>query len=212
MQSLYVDFLNGFELSGDILKDGYNFLARNKYPRIAEHSLQVALQAAELAKKYNEDVKAAAAAGILHDISVVFPNSRRVEVSRQLGIEILKEEEEFPLILHQKISKAMAKDIFGIDDNRILNAIACHTTLKADPSKLDMILFIADKLKWDQIGTAPYYSELNVELDKSLEEASLFFINYKLDNKAGLKVLHPWLLSAYRDLSIKLNKSFNHNV
>jgi HD superfamily phosphohydrolase YqeK len=38
-------------------------------------------------------------------------------------------------------------EYLGID---ILDSISCHTTLKANPAKLDMLLFISDKIKWDQ--------------------------------------------------------------
>lgn len=32
--------------------------------------------------------------------------------------------------------------------------------LKAKPSKIDMIIFVADKIEWDQEGQPPYLKEL----------------------------------------------------
>ena len=42
--------------------------------------------------------------------------------------------------------------IFKLGIYLILKAIESHTTLRSNPSKLDMIIFIADKLAWDQPG------------------------------------------------------------
>ena len=57
---------------------------------------------------------------------------------------------------------------FGIEDNEILSAIECHTTLKKNYSDIDLVLFVADKIKWDQEGKPPY-------LDGLLQAFKLFF-------------------------------------
>ncbi len=54
----------------------------------------------------------------------------------------------------------MAQEIFGVTDTLILNAVGCHTTLRAQPTTLDKVLFVADKLVWDQPGTPPYAQAL----------------------------------------------------
>jgi HD superfamily phosphohydrolase YqeK len=65
----------------------------------------------------------------LHDISAVFPSSERISISMDLQIEILPEEEIFPMIIHQKISKVTARDIFKITDTDVLDVVGCHTTI-----------------------------------------------------------------------------------
>lgn len=138
-------------------------------------------------------------AGYLHDISAIYPNEERIEIAERFGLDILQEEREFPLIIHQKISRKMAQDIFQIEDEGILSAIECHTTLKSDYSNLDLVLFLADKIKWDQEGKPPYLEALNKELAHSLEAAALYYIDFILHN--GIKVSHPWLLEAYSQLN-----------
>lgn len=66
----------------------------------------------------------------MHDISGVIPNEKRIAAAEALGIDILPEERIFPMIIHQKLSKVMARDLFQVADQDILNAIECHTTLK----------------------------------------------------------------------------------
>lgn len=86
----------------DILQEKHNRL------RIAVHSLWVAQKAKILARRYGADENLAEAAGLLHDIGGVYPNDKRIEVCNMLDLDILPEEEELPLILHQKISAVMA--------------------------------------------------------------------------------------------------------
>ena len=60
------------------------------------------------------------------------------------------------------------------------------------------IIFLADKIAWDQNGIPPYLDDLLKQLECSLEEAALFYINYLLDH--GIKVIHPWILDAKSQL------------
>lgn len=117
-----------------------------------------------------------------------------------LKIKVLSEEKELPLILHQKISAVMARDIFNINDPEILSAIECHTTLKAGAAALDKILFVADKIEWDQEGVPPYKDEIERALNISLELAAHTYIKYLFNDKSKLKVVHPWLREAYNEL------------
>ncbi|MGW5955900.1 bis(5'-nucleosyl)-tetraphosphatase (symmetrical) YqeK [Bacillus mycoides] len=198
---MFEKFLNDFKVTGNLNEDVQNFLVLNNLPKTAEHSFWVSCEAEILARKFEMDPILAKQAGLLHDISAVFPNSQRVSAAYQLGIDVLDEEVQFPLIIHQKISRVMAKEIFNIDNVHVLNAIECHTTLKANPSRLDLILFVADKIQWDQPGTPPYIQELKQQLNVSLEHAAFSYIKYLWDRKENLKVLHPWLNDAYLDLS-----------
>jgi HD superfamily phosphohydrolase YqeK len=141
----------------------------------------------------------------LHDVSAVFPKGDRLEVSKALGLDILSEEETVPMLLHQKLSVVLAREIFKIDDACILNAIGCHTTLKPDPSRLDLVVFVADKLGWDHKGAPPYKHTLEKALDTSLEEAAWTYQNH-LWHSGKMKVIHPWMRESYFELSKMLKK------
>lgn len=108
-----------------------------------------------------------------------------------MGIAIEPEEYRVPMILHQKISKELAKTEFNISNIEIFSAIECHTTLKQNYSQLDLVLFLADKIKWDQAGIPPYLEGLLKNLDKSLESAALYYIDYIVTH--DILVIHSWL-------------------
>lgn len=160
MNKFFKDILKDFKFIDNLYTDSYNLLISNNCRIAAEHSRQVAIECKVLAKRFGVNSADAEVAGLLHDISAIYPYDKRLDIANILGIEVLEEEKEFPLILHQKISQVMARDIWNIKDEETLDAISCHTTLKDNASQLDLILFVADKVKWDQKGIPPYINTL----------------------------------------------------
>ncbi|MDX8047189.1 bis(5'-nucleosyl)-tetraphosphatase (symmetrical) YqeK [Gracilibacillus sp. S3-1-1] len=164
---------------------------------IYQHSVRVAQMAENLAIKFKVDKNAAYIAGLLHDIGGIVPNNERIHVGQLLNVNLLPEEREFPMIIHQKISKVIAEEIFFIKDQKILEAIECHTTLRANPSLLDHVVFVADKIEWDQNGIPPYIDDLHTSLSISIENASFSYVDFLMRRKERLKVIHPWLSESY---------------
>lgn len=175
-----------------------NFLFEQNCLETYHHCISVGDYAFELGKRYLENPEQARIAGYLHDISAIYPNDQRIAVANKMGITLYEEELEFPLIIHQKISKEIALNEFNITDEAILSAIECHTTLKGQYTDLDLVLFIADKIKRDQVGEPPYLIGLMEALDKSLENAAYYYVDYLLNH--NIKVIHPWLWEAYLEL------------
>lgn len=194
-----------FKITTDICEDAYSLLLELKFNIVANHVKRVAQKSIELARKFQYDEKLVEVASYLHDISVIIPNSEKIKMCQLLNIEVLEEEKVFPLLVHQKLSRIMAEDIYGIENEEVLGAINCHTTLKRDSKTLDLILFIADKLEWDQQGVPPYLEKVEKGLEQSLEHGAYAFLEYMVKNKENLKVVHPWLIEAYEELKNKLD-------
>jgi len=178
MHSIFKPLTKHVSFTGELKTDIQLFLISNECPMTSKHCIEVGSESRRIAMLFNANVFAAETAGLLHDISAVFPNNERIEVARELQIEVLPEEERFPMIIHQKISKVMAQEIFNINDQEILNAIGCHTTLKSSSTLLDQVLFVADKISWDQSGVPPYINELNRNLEESLTHGVFAYINF----------------------------------
>ncbi|ENQ3105388.1 bis(5'-nucleosyl)-tetraphosphatase (symmetrical) YqeK [Bacillus cereus] len=196
--------INTISLTGDWELDIQRLLEQYNKPHTYEHSVRVANEAKRIAKRFELDEAAAAIAGYLHDISAIIPNDQRIQVAEQMQIEVLQEERIFPMIIHQKLSKRIANDIFKVENETILDAIGCHTTLRKNATPLDMVLFVADKIEWDQSGTPSYITEIKEALELSLEHASFAYISFLWEQKESLKVIHPWLRDAYFDLKENL--------
>lgn len=194
----YVDSLPPF--AG--LRSGVEALLR-RWGRLdtLDHCLRVGAEAERLAKRWGLNPQQAAEAGWLHDISIVVPTGVRADLLRALGVEVLPEEAAFPFILHQKLSSLMAQHLFGVQDEAVLSAVSCHTTLKPGSSALDQILFVADKIEWDQTEPPPYLPALLAACEQSPRFAAYTFLNILWQNRQNMMVIHPWFESAYQELN-----------
>jgi len=186
-----------FTPTGKIEHSIKEFLLKYDKEFTYHHSIRVANEARKIATMFHENEEKAEIAGYLHDISAIFPNEERIKVAEAVGIEILQEERKFPMIIHQKLSRVIVKEIFKVEDEEILDAICCHTTLRKHATKMDLVLFVADKIEWDQNGTPSYLVGIKNGLEKSLEHAAFVYISYLWERKDTLKVIHPWLEEAY---------------
>ena len=194
------NYLEKFTWTGQIETDVRSFLTSFGYPKTAEHCAAVAAEAKNLAIRFQSNPHQAEQAGYLHDISVVIPDEKRLDFAENFRIDVLSEEEDFPMILHQKLSAVIAREIFQVTDAQVLSAIGCHTTLKAGANRLDKIVFLADKIAWDQDGAPEYLHDMRTALDQSLDAAVLVYLDYLWNRRSQLKVIHPWLVEARQDL------------
>jgi len=190
----------GFDPKGWINEDVTAFLMQNDCPRTAAHCADVARAAYELAERFGVDPLAAESGGWLHDVSAVWPDNQRLAAADALGVEVLPLERNWPKIVHQKLSVVLAREIFGVRDPGVLSAIGCHTTLKAGASPLDKVVFIADKLAWDEPYDAPWHPALREALTQSLDDGCRVYLGWLWDHRTELAVLHPWTEEAWLEL------------
>lgn len=190
----------GYCPTGNLAADVPAFLNLHGCPTTAAHCADVAAEARRIAARVGVDVDQAENAGWLHDVSVVFPAAERATIARQLGLDVLPEEDAFPMIIHQKLSVVLSREIFGVTDAAVLSAVGCHTTLKPDASLLDKVVFVADKIAWDQAGDPPFLADLLAALAESIDQAALAYLQYLWDRRDTLRVVHPWMRAAYWQL------------
>jgi predicted HD superfamily hydrolase involved in NAD metabolism len=200
MQTILAKLNEGVVLTGNMAQDVTVFLKHHDCPKTAVHSAAVAVEARRIAALAGVEEVRAEQAAWLHDISAVIPSRERVAVAEALDIPVLPEERVLPMILHQKLSVVLAHDLFGVTDTGVLNAIGCHTTLKEGALPLDKVLFVADKLAWDQPGEPPYRVALEAALARSLDAAACVYLRYLWGRRATLAVIHPWMVAAYAHL------------
>jgi predicted HD superfamily hydrolase involved in NAD metabolism len=202
MNPALLEWANGFQFTGDTLRDAPDFLEHHGFPHVATHVKAVALEARNLAERFGLDANAAELAGILHDIAVIVPNAERIGLTRALDLPVFPEEQQVPMILHQQHGKIFARELFGIREEPVLSAIECHTTLKANSSPLDRAVFLADKISWDQPGIPPYLNDLLAALEHGLDAGARFFLEY-LISSPNLLVVHPWLREAHAEFATR---------
>ena len=196
MHGPFAELCAGFEFCGRAADDAPAFLLHHGHPATARHVADVAAAARQLALRFAVDPQQAETGGWLHDISAAIPASRYISLMQSLGLAVLPEETLYPRILHQRLSAELAQAAFGVQDADLLNAVRHHTTLRAGASHLEMIVFVADKLAWDQPETQPFLAELTAGLEISLEAGALAYLDYLWGVRDSLRCLHPWMIQA----------------
>jgi predicted HD superfamily hydrolase involved in NAD metabolism len=207
MHKLFKQLIRDVSMTGHTPSDVTALLTHHGHANTLRHCQRVAAKAVELAALFGADPGHAQTASLLHDVSALFPIKQRISAAKELGIEVLPEEETAPMLLHQKLSAAMAHGIFGIRDETILSAIECHTTLKAKTSILDKVVFVADKVAWDQPGIPPYLQDLTQALEHSLDKAAFCYLEYLWQKRETLAAIHPWFAQAYHALHAQYEKT-----
>lgn len=187
------------DLTDDISADAVHFLYANGKQKTASHCIDVAETSERLAVQFGLNSAVVRTAAMLHDISAVIKPDDMYRYAVAAGWDICEAERRYPFILHQRMSAVIAEGYFHVNEPLIISAITCHSTLKSNPSDYDMLLYLADKLAWDQEGEPPYRDIINDALTTSLAHASFTLIAYLLDNH---KLLYPhtWLMEAMRSL------------
>lgn len=160
------------------------------------HSISVEKEAVRLAKHYNEDIKKASVAGILHDVTKKCSNEEQLTLCRQFDIipDIIQREN--PKLLHAVTGFGFAKNILKIEDEEILSAIRYHTTGRPEMSNLEKIIFLSDMT--EPLRNFPGVDELRKKVNTSLDEGMAFCLKESLEKLSRDKVpVHEDTIKAY---------------
>ena len=116
-----------------------------KHKRIP-HVLGTEQEAVRLAERYGADVEKARVAALLHDCTKKLSMEEQLALCEKYGIQLDELEQKALKLLHSKTGAAIARDMFGVDDE-IYSAIWYHTTGHADMTKLEKIIYLADYIE-----------------------------------------------------------------
>ena len=173
----------------------------SEYRRV--HSLNVAEEAVRFAKKYDGDVEKARLAGLLHDVTKETDHEKQLQIIANGGIMLTELEKRSPKLWHAISGACYVRDVIGVDDEDIFNAIRFHTTARAGMSQLEKIIFLADFTSAER--DYPDIDVIREHAEHSIEEGMLYGIKFTISRLVGRgDLVSPDALSAYND--ILLNK------
>ena len=116
-----------------------------KHKRIP-HVLGTEQEAIRLAQRYGADVEKARRAALLHDCTKKLEMEEQLALCKAYGMELDGLEQVALKLLHSKTGAAIARDVFGVDDE-IYTAIYYHTTGRAGMTLLEKIIYLADYIE-----------------------------------------------------------------
>ena len=178
----------------------FNFINQNLHgvlkPTRFEHTQNVAVEAANLAKFWGADVEKAYTAGLLHDCAKDFPPEKTLELCQKYDIELDDVMKHQLDLVHSFLGAVIAQNDYLINDIEILNAIKYHTTGKPEMSLLEKIIYIADVI---EPARKPYkgLEEIRKLSYENLDKAMYIALNSTIDyNREKLRMIHSLSLSA----------------
>lgn len=165
-------------------------------PKRFHHSVCVADEAKRLSEKYGGDPERAYLAGLLHDITKNAPKEEHLQIFSQFDIMLNDIEKNSEKLWHAISGAAYVEHILKIDDKEIISSIRYHTTAKADMTKLEKIIYLADFTSLDRD-----YDDVSVirqYVDESLEKAFVYALQYSIcDLVNNKKSVHFDTLAAF---------------
>ena len=115
-------------------------------PNRVAHVLGCRDTAVELAKHWGADVRDAARAGILHDITKAIDGPLQLTLCDAYGKILSDFSKRYPKTLHALTGSLVAERIFG-ENKAVVSAIEWHTTGKANMNLLEKIIYVADYME-----------------------------------------------------------------
>ena len=147
------------------------------------HVLGTEQEAIRLAERYGADVEKARVAALLHDCTKKLDMDEQLALCRHYGIELDELERRALKLLHAKTGAAVARDVFGVDDE-IYRAIWWHTTGHANMTLLEKIIYLADYIEPSR--DFPGVDKLRAVCYKDLNEGLLTGLEMTIEEMTGM--------------------------
>ena len=167
-----------------------------------EHTLGVEKTAVEMARAFGVDEDRAALAGLLHDCAKCMPLERMIKAAKHEDVDPMMKESK--ALMHAVAGRCVARDVYNVEDEAVLDAIRWHTTGRADMTALDKIIYLADMIEPNR-KPYPGLEELRKLCMEDLDKAMHTALRMSLEHvKEQGKTLHPdtmAALAAYEPIS-----------
>ena len=176
------------------IKNADKALALEK-PQRQAHSLRVAYLAAKRALSLGIPERKAIQAALFHDCGKNISSNHPF----LQGFSLPNEHEVPASVWHQYVGAYLAENIFGVQDEEVLNAIRYHTSGRPDMGELEKLIFLADMLeeerKYEGVEELRFlfWKDKN-SLDECLEEALYQTLEFLKQKKADI---YPLTQKAY---------------
>ena len=168
-----------------------------------EHTLNVKKMAVKLAKRYGADEEQAALAALLHDAAKEISKDEMRAIMRAYPEYAEGGEARPTSVWHGICAAILARTEWGVEDEAVLSAIACHTAGKPGMSRLDKILYLADMTSaerdWSGVNKLRRLerNDLDAAMLVALKQTNDFVLSQG-------KPLDPMSKAAYEDIQAQV--------
>lgn len=193
------------------LEQAKSWLRQRLSPERFEHSVGAHEKAVELAEKFRlpaEEQERAAIAGLLHDTAKLLSPHQLFDYCDQHHLPICDWDRQTPQTLHPFVGAELVRETFNLHDEDILNAIRFHTTGRAGMSRVEKLVYIADKIEGNTRNPL-YIQRMTSSLDFRNPWSIDLTMLYILDSTIQFlmekhQIIHPRTIEAHNDFVTRL--------
>ena len=168
---------------------------------LAEHVRRVAAEATRLAAIHGIDVEAARIAALGHDLLRAHSRERLVGIANEQGRALDISERLEPVLMHGPLAVPILREQYGLADADILAAVATHTTAGAGMSRLQKLLFVADKIEPHKLERRAATKRVYELAERDLDAALGAYLEEHIAVALGRRwPLHPSTAAAWNEL------------
>lgn len=165
------------------------------------HVLRVVVEAQRLAPVHGIDASAATVAALGHDLLRALAAEDFLGIAERQGYPSDDADRMEPILLHGPLAVRLLRDEYGIDDDDVLGAVAAHTTARPGMTRLQKLLFVADKIEPEKVARKPTLTRVRELAERDLDAAALAYLDHLLRAAAdGGWPLHPNTIAARNEL------------
>ncbi len=205
MSNSYFDAL---ESTGNLAHDVSAFLTAMGRADTLAHIRQAVGQARILAARFGRDMAGdmtrAAQAAWCHDLAAVVPQEDLLAEIRRWNVRLKLDDRAILPLLHGPLAAAVARRKLGITSRVVLSAIRYHSTLRPGASRLEKIVFVADKAALDPASPRhDFLPALKAALNSGLDAMAFVYLDWVVSHEQELGwTIHPNLRAAHAELRL----------
>lgn len=168
---------------------------------LAAHVLRVVDEAVRLAVVHGVDVERARTAALGHDLLRASDDATLLAIATGQGYAADDVDRMAPVLLHGPLAVARLREEYGIEDADVLGAVAAHTTARAGMTRLQKLIFVADKIEPHKRARSSAGERVARLAETDLDAAVLVYLGHQIDRAVELGwPLHPNTVAARNEL------------
>lgn len=159
---------------------------------LQDHIHRVEKIAQGLGEVHGVDPARAGLAMLCHDVARAMGGGELLLRASQLDLPVSMVEREVPILLHGPVGAEILKTEDGLTDDSIYQAVYWHTTAHPSLDTLGKVVFLADKLDPQKIGSYPFQPRIRDLAFQDLDRGILEFLTQELIARASRgEMVHP---------------------
>jgi predicted HD superfamily hydrolase involved in NAD metabolism len=144
------------------------------------HIERVEDEAVRLAPLHGVDADRARLAALGHDLVRHKKGQELLDLAAAYSLQPDAVERAAPILVHGPVAAAMLARDYGVEDAELLAGIDCHTTARPGMTKLEQVLFVADKVEPHKLAKEPALAEVKRLAQDDLDAAVLRYLDLNL--------------------------------